>query len=360
MHTFAHHPDAHAKPPESSPRSGPALSPDSGPRTEDRGLPFPFPLFNPPPHITDAILRDLGDPDITYREVAEEHGQTAESLSAFLARPDIAERMRNVESGISQRARFVAIANLTTCAKAMQASVCEYLLAAKIREEEPADEDIHPGPKHAELIRRQAETARKATLVLLRIAKFDPTPRVARLSEPGRCNCQCSKPLTPTPRPTRTLESLLSEFATLPAPPHKGEVASLRAGGGEPPEPQSRDDVTAPDLTAPPISPQVRRGGSHSSPTQVPSPSAPSAPLRGTSSPHAHESSAGDSSPDRFSPVASRAPSPLTPQRPVEDPPPREALPEAHRGGTPSSPRMPNAECRMPSPPALTPSPDSS
>ncbi|GJQ28461.1 MAG: hypothetical protein HBSAPP03_03450 [Phycisphaerae bacterium] len=153
--------------------STPTPTPSTGSRAS---TPAPtFPPFTPDPATADAILRDLGDPDLSFRAVAELRGTSLEALAAWFARPDIAQRAAQIESAIARRARFVAIASLTTAAKAMQTILADFLDGVHLRVDDP---DAHPGlpaPRNTELLRRQAETARKAAAILLRIARFDST-----------------------------------------------------------------------------------------------------------------------------------------------------------------------------------------
>ena len=72
---------------------------------------------------------DLSDPQMTMRDVAEAHRTTLPALAAWLARPPIAQRMTEVESGLERERAELAreLAALSAAKSSPAASVPRFL-----------------------------------------------------------------------------------------------------------------------------------------------------------------------------------------------------------------------------------------
>lgn len=135
--------------------------------------------FSPPESAVPAILCDLGSPDITFRDVAHMHGATADTLTAWVTRPDIEARLAAIESAIARRARLIATNYLPSAVRTVTRILDEY-------NDEESRAAADPGsPRHGELRRRSRETARRAASLLLRLARFAPLPPPAPSRDPG-------------------------------------------------------------------------------------------------------------------------------------------------------------------------------
>jgi hypothetical protein len=132
--------------------------------------PAPLP-FTPSLETTAAIIDDFAAQDETLRGIAIKYETTLESLTLWLARPDIAQRIHALESACATRARLVVANNLAAIAN----KLLHLLDEAKLDHE-----SIHRVPAathHAFAARMQSrESARKTANLLLRIARFTPLP----------------------------------------------------------------------------------------------------------------------------------------------------------------------------------------
>ncbi len=147
-------PEAWPDSPAPLPHSSPALLP-----------------FTPSDQSAAAILDDFASQDHTLRGIAIKYDTTLESLTLWLARPDIAQRLHALESACATRARLVVANNL--------AAIANKLL--HLLDESKLDhESIHRVPAatpHAFAARMQSrESARKTANLLLRIARYTPLP----------------------------------------------------------------------------------------------------------------------------------------------------------------------------------------
>ncbi|MBX3357913.1 MAG: hypothetical protein KF745_05750 [Phycisphaeraceae bacterium] len=136
--------------------------------------------FSPSPDRIDSILDALADPDVTLREVAEIHSTTLEALTLFITRPDIAERLRLIESAVAHRTRLIAVNFLPSVVKTLN----------RILDEHNAEESHVPIPatnlRALEYRRRARETARRAASLLLRLSRFSPGAAPIPAAAPGQ------------------------------------------------------------------------------------------------------------------------------------------------------------------------------
>ncbi len=131
----------------------------------------PAPLFSPDETTAAAIINDFAGQDETLRGIADKYDTTLESLTLWLARPDIKERVHALESACAARARLVVANNLAAIAN----KLLHLLTESKLDHE-----SIHRVPAathHAFAARMQSrESARRTANLLLRIARYTPLP----------------------------------------------------------------------------------------------------------------------------------------------------------------------------------------
>ncbi|MFN9974509.1 MAG: hypothetical protein ACK58T_31920, partial [Phycisphaerae bacterium] len=82
----------------------------------DSDSPTPFPIFSPDETTAAAIIDHYAAQDLTLRDIADKYETTLESLTLWLARPDIAHRLHALESACAARARLVVANNLAAIA----------------------------------------------------------------------------------------------------------------------------------------------------------------------------------------------------------------------------------------------------
>ena len=149
-----------------------------------------FTPFTPPAHQIDEIIDALGSPDNTLREVANEYQTTLEAITLWMTRPDIARRLDNIQSAVARRTRLIATNFLPGVTRLLNSIINQHL----------ADEYEHePQPLTAEP-RRHRENARKAGLLLFRLAKFVESPARDHPDRPP----QPTSPSRPSPNPPPT------------------------------------------------------------------------------------------------------------------------------------------------------------
>ncbi|HMN42922.1 MAG TPA: hypothetical protein PKE29_18930 [Phycisphaerales bacterium] len=144
-------------------------------------------FFNPDPEVEQRIFRALSDPYSSLATIAIEQHTSVEGLSAWMARPDIAQRIFHVRSSA---AAFVSVASTMRLQHAMRALsviLCEYTDAACHAAGLAEGRGASPG----EHIRRDRETARKACQLLMRLANFNQSlrsPTNPDIRTPNRLN----------------------------------------------------------------------------------------------------------------------------------------------------------------------------
>ncbi|HEX8875564.1 MAG TPA: hypothetical protein VF777_02370 [Phycisphaerales bacterium] len=261
----------------------------------------PVPLFSPDETTAAAIINDFAAQDLTLRDIADNYETTLESLTLWLARPDIKERLFALESACAARARLVVANNLAAIAN----KLLHLLTESKLDHE-----SIHRVPAathHAFAARMQSrESARKTANLLLRIARYvppSPTAPPPRAPSPrsrevggedrlakGQATCQATEgsdaylnadavqaktaatPL-PTTTPTRQRGSTnapcpptrLAHREEVPESTHPADATTTPHAGDDPSGPGRRDpprteNAGSPDDTKgaiPPITPNL-------------------------------------------------------------------------------------------------------
>src|SRR6185295_1999989 len=147
----------------------------------------PLHAFSPAPDQIDTIIHELCDPTRSMLDIADIRGTTIAGLSVWMTRPEIAERLSALESAIARRTRLVAACHLPASIEALSQIVSGYI-----------DEETHVPISPNTMAR---ETARKASFLLIRLARFQPA------------NATASRP------PQRATASPLSPRATASSPP---------------------------------------------------------------------------------------------------------------------------------------------
>lgn len=140
--------------------------------------------FAPSAQQADQLLADLSNPAQSLLSVARAHNTTAESLSLWLSRPEIAERISAMRSAAALRTRWLAAEHLPACAE----------LASRI---------VRASLKSPDL--STPDSALRAARLLLRLATFDPDarPRSTQTPKPRHTpksdSPQCGSPVSSAP-----------------------------------------------------------------------------------------------------------------------------------------------------------------
>ncbi|MFN9972186.1 MAG: hypothetical protein ACK58T_20080, partial [Phycisphaerae bacterium] len=188
----------------------------------------PAPLFCPNDPTAAAIINDFAAQDETLRGIALKYDTTLESLTLWLARPDIKERIFALESACAARARLVVANNLAAIAN----KLLHLLTESKLDHE-----SIHrvPAPtNHAFAARMQSrESARKTANLLLRIARYIPSANPAPHAPPPSRNPTRQRGVTAAHIALQTPEDQQHSPAP-PLPARRGEdrLAAGQAGEG--------------------------------------------------------------------------------------------------------------------------------
>jgi hypothetical protein len=118
----------------------------------------------------DAVFADLCNPNVSLLELAESYKTTVEALIAWMSKPDIQQRLTDFQSASAFRTRLVATANLPKAVEALAQIIDAYIF-------EETKELVSPSTLAKEQRRRSRETARKASALLIRLARFQsPLP----------------------------------------------------------------------------------------------------------------------------------------------------------------------------------------
>jgi hypothetical protein len=150
--------------------------------------------FHPAPGAIDQLIDDLGDAHTSIADLARKQDTTVESLCAWMAQPDIAERIAQTDNLIAWRTRIVASRNygavIATLTKILTDFTTPKEPLASARDESPsaAASPSTPSALHASrsfpdafrsvlLAHRSAETARKSCALLLRLGNAQPVGR---------------------------------------------------------------------------------------------------------------------------------------------------------------------------------------
>jgi len=159
-------------PPASQPNSQAASPAPSQLAPEAHAPETQTPDFAPrDPQEIQAVLDLFTDPDLSLRDIAEENNTTIHALSLWLARPDIAEQLLDLECASVRRARFNISFALPKIANALSQS-----LEQATAEAEHLDRLAKNFPCFT-LRLRYRENIRKSVAHLLRISGFDPTAK---------------------------------------------------------------------------------------------------------------------------------------------------------------------------------------
>ncbi|MCC6951695.1 MAG: hypothetical protein IT433_09645 [Phycisphaerales bacterium] len=181
--------------------------------------------FYPDPAQTDALISAIAsDFNSSLAGLAEEYNTTLESLTLWMTRPDVAERLDALQSACAARVRLVAANFLPLAVETLRSVLADF-------------RELHcnalcdtSSPRAMATRARAAENARRAASTLLRLAHFTPRGwRAAAGSTPSNPSVPPSgvAPLSravQSPPPAAEV-SLSPLSASLPrAPIHHAEV----------------------------------------------------------------------------------------------------------------------------------------
>ncbi|MCC6952305.1 MAG: hypothetical protein IT433_12785 [Phycisphaerales bacterium] len=285
--------------------SHPAPAPSPAPNRPDPRAPF-----SPDPAQTDALISAIAsDFNSSLAGIAEEYNTTLESLTLWMTRPDIAERLDALQSACAARVRLVAANFLPLAVETLRSVLADF-------------RELHcntlcdtSSPRAIATRARAAENARRAASTLLRLAHF--TPRGWR---------HPTAPLAPAePAPSRQTSP------ASPPVPIPADVAPL-ANAPHSPSPTSSPVAAHPAPHTPAATTRAPHPAGPRSPlVAAPVRTAPEPPSRVAPEPSALNPSA----PAPAEPAATPVSCPLTPK---PRPPPADTLVPACRPPTrPSS-----------------------
>jgi hypothetical protein len=175
--------------------------------------------FKPNETLAEQILTDASNPRVPLHIIAAKAQTTIEALQAWLARPEIAERLDNILLSIRQRSKLKIAHELDNITEAC-ATILERFNRAPDR---GATDDRRPDTelRASSIITRNASNALMASRVLLALARYlDGPPRASHPaptpSNPNRnLNPNPNRPPSTSPLPPRT--SHLQPFRLLPS-----------------------------------------------------------------------------------------------------------------------------------------------
>ena len=184
-------------------------------------------LFNPSAEDAERLLTLMNDEAYSLADIASGANTSIEALTCWLARPDIAQRLSNLESAAARRTRLVAGNRMMFVVTTL----------ARILEEYNEDEYKNPyqhGPHGHELKRRAHETARKAAALLYRLSRYHPasTPPTARTQRPASAAPGNADPAR------RIIHCIL--FRRIPNPPNSPSSTNPSSQTSPPSSPRAR------------------------------------------------------------------------------------------------------------------------
>ena len=151
--------------------------------------------FSPDPDLASKVLDDLTSVRYSMEQVAHIHDTTTDLLLAWLARPDIAERLASHTSAAAARTRMVAACNMTDAVRSVVYALSSYTQAER-------DDALKPSLQTFLFEEARRVNARRAAATLLRLARYFPTlvPTTAPIPTGPRPAHERAGPETPEPR----------------------------------------------------------------------------------------------------------------------------------------------------------------
>lgn len=192
-------------------------------------------LFEPDPALEPRILQQIAQPDCSLTALAELHGTTADALTLWMTRPDIAERCRTIISGGMTQTKMVVATRLNMCVKGLMAIVAAY--------HHDETEVTEPIAFHDRRLRElQRSNCIRAVNMILRAGRYDPfTPvRTRALDSRPRGSSRPASGLWPSDF-TSSLFSSCSTAPLLLCPSVSSSTPSLShsvAAPLDPPDPR--------------------------------------------------------------------------------------------------------------------------
>ena len=148
-------------------------------------LPSPMPLslhFNPSPSETLCVLNDLSSTTHSLENIAHNYDTTVEAVLAWIARPDITEKLNASISAAALRSRLVAAVNMTEAVTAVVTMLAAY-------NQDELRDNSKPGPATSAFNETRRANARRAANLLLRLGRFYAPPSPSLSSRESRRLC---------------------------------------------------------------------------------------------------------------------------------------------------------------------------
>ncbi|MFN0011596.1 MAG: hypothetical protein ACKVS8_08125 [Phycisphaerales bacterium] len=120
-----------------------------------------------------GLLSASLDPSLSLLDIAAAHNLTLDQLTAWMARPDVAEQLAALHSAAALRVRIVAANHLPRAVEALGT-----IINASLNNEDQPTLD-RTNFRHLVFRQRRTETVRRAASTILRLANFYPPVRPA-------------------------------------------------------------------------------------------------------------------------------------------------------------------------------------
>jgi hypothetical protein len=162
--------------------------------------------FQPTERLAEQILTDASNPRVPLHTIAEKARTTIEALQAWLARPEVAERLDTIIASIRQRSRLKLTYELDNITEAC-ATILKRFHRAPDR---GSTEDRRPDTelRASSIITRNASNALMASRVMLALAHY--------LERPPRSHRRASAPSDPLPTPNPNPDRPSASTSPLP------------------------------------------------------------------------------------------------------------------------------------------------
>lgn len=155
--------------------------------------------FSPDPAQTDSLISAIAsDFNSSLAGLAEEYNTTLESLTLWMTRPDIAERLDALQSACAARVRVVAANFLPLAVETLRSVLADF-------------RELHcnalcdtSSPRAIATRARAAENARRAASTLLRLAHFTPRGWRTQLAPVPISVAPSAEAMPFSPRPAAT------------------------------------------------------------------------------------------------------------------------------------------------------------
>lgn len=226
------------------------------PGTTDNGATAPHPLtsFNPTQAQRTQLLEHLCDGYRSLHQIANEHNTTLDALVLWMSTPAIQQELTTIHSAAATHARLAATMHLPRLVPIL-------MLTAEAYESEESRVPMTDSLQSMHARARQRDAARKATTLLLRIAKFNLSSSHTTHRATGQRAMTCpERGATACPEGQAVAPSLARDSGRCA----EDHAPTGRGGeGSESTHTQTPANPTPPKPTAATSAPNPKRNGHH-------------------------------------------------------------------------------------------------